>query len=379
MKILITDIHHGNGGGHATYVLDLLHGFKSHCDLTLASPQTGRLFNRASQIDGVRVLPALYTSRPLPLVAEVVRLRRFLAREKFDLVHVNGSADHRHMMLARMGLSSPPAIVWTKHNTNPIDSFGHRLRARFGTEAAIGVSEYVTAQLQASHYARRVVRTVYHGMDAAYFSPASAAERQDLRSRLFADLPEDAVVFGSTAGTDLEKGWILLVEAAGRLPEALRKRVRVVVAGDLPVPAVMNRIKGKGLDISQVLFPGLVQDVRPILRACDVGFVLSSREAASYALYEAMSVGLPALVSDAGGLPEGVNSNAVGWVVPRDNLDALTHCVRAILGSGQSVLANMGANARQRIKTAFSMPVFVGNIQAVYGQAIDVVAARTRG
>src|SRR5690606_16719429 len=103
MKILITDIHHGNGGGHVTYVLNLLRGLKDKHEFTLASPPTGRLSKQAKEINGVRVLPGLYTNRVFTLIQEVRELRRFLARERFDVVHVNGSADHRHVMLARLG------------------------------------------------------------------------------------------------------------------------------------------------------------------------------------------------------------------------------------------------------------------------------------
>src|SRR5690606_10638125 len=104
MKILITDIHHGNGGGHVTYVLSLLKGLKDDIDLTVAAPPTGRLYELASRMQGVRVLPGLYTSRPLKMFAEVRALRRFLKQERFDVVHVNGGADHRHIMLACLGL-----------------------------------------------------------------------------------------------------------------------------------------------------------------------------------------------------------------------------------------------------------------------------------
>ncbi|HUH88691.1 MAG TPA: glycosyltransferase family 4 protein [Pusillimonas sp.] len=366
MKILITDIHHGNGGGHVTYILGLIAGLKERCDVTLAVPPTGRLFQRASALKGIRVLPGLYTSRPLTLLREVLRLRRFLARERFDLVHVNGSADHRHVMLARLGLRHPPAIVWTKHNTNRIDSFGQRMRARFGTDGAIGVSKYVAAQLAHSCYRKRAIHVVYHGVDAIHFAPPDAQQRRQYREQLFGHLPEDALVFGSTGGTDIEKGWMLLVQAIAELPPHLRSRIRVVVAGDPPSQDVLATLAELDLDGSQVVFPGLVKDVRPILGACDIGFVLSYREAASYALYEAMAMGLPGLVSDAGGLPEGIRHEKEGWMVPVGDVSALGERLRAILNECPKKLAAMGASARNRAETMFSVPVFLDQTEQVY-------------
>lgn len=369
MKILITDIHHGNGGGHVTYILNLLEGLKASCDLTLASPPTGRLYARAKSIKGIRVLPGLYTSRPLTLAAEVLKLRRFLSRERFDVVHVNGGADHRHVMLARIGMRRPPAIVWTKHNTNPVDSVGHRLRARFGTDSAIAVCEYVQRQLSRSAYGNRPIHVVRNGIDPRYVGFSTAEQRRASRAALFADLPEDAFVFGSVGGTDYNKGWLLLLQAVARLPIEVQRRIRIVIAGDPPSAQMLADAQASGLDLGQVVFPGLVPDIRNVLAACDVGFVLSYREAASYASCETMAAGLPTLVSAAGGLPENVRDGVDGWVVPVGDVEALTRCVSNILKTSPETLASLGASAKHRIETVFSIPTFLAHTEQVYRAA----------
>lgn len=367
MKILITDIHHGNGGGHVTYVLSLLKGLKDDLDLTVAAPPTGRLYKLASGINGVRVLPGLYTSRPLTLLAEVRQLRKFLKQERFDVVHVNGGADHRHIMLASLGLRHRPAIVWTKHNTNPVSSFGHSLRAKFGTHVSIAVCEYVANILSDSGYNGRPIHVVRNGIDVEYLQPVSPAYKQECRHRLFGQLNDDVLVFGSIGGTDHNKGWQVLVEAISRLEPALRRRFRVVVAGDPPQPDLQEKVNALQMR-SQVVFPGLVKDVRTVLGACDVGFVLSFREAASYASCETMAMGLPALVSDAGGLPENVRDGQDGWVVPAGGVDELAQMLRNILSNEENLPA-MGASARRRVEQAFSPSGFIADTKKVYKQA----------
>lgn len=367
MKILITDIHHGNGGGHVTYVLSLLQGLKKQCDLTLAAPGTGRLFARASQLDAVRVLPGLYTSRPAALVAEVVQLRRFLQRERFDVIHANGSADHRHAMLACLGLSPRPAIVWTKHNTNPVNSVGHRLRARFGTDATIAVCDYVGDMLKGSDYARRPVHVVRNGIDIDTLQPVSRAERADFRHRLFGPLDPNVIVLGSIGGTDYNKGWLVLMQALAKLKPSLQQRFRVVVAGDPPQASMTERVRALGVD-HLVSFPGLVSDVRAILGACDAGFVLSYREAASYASCETMAMGLPVLVSDAGGLPENVRNGLDGWVVKAGDSEALAQRLVMLLSTPE-VLPDMGRSARARVEQVFCCDRFLQSTRGVYAEA----------
>lgn len=368
MKLLITDIHHGNGGGHVTYILSLIQGLRSEYDITLAVPPTGRLFQRASDIPGIRVLPGLYTSRLPAMVREVRALRAFLEAERFDIVHVNGGADHRHVMLATLGMKPRPGIVWTKHNTNPVNSVGHRLRARLGTHASIAVCDYVADILQTSAYRRRPIRVVRNGIDVQTLTPVTPAEKAVYRDALFGPLPPDTLVLGSIGGTDHNKGWHLLVQAAGRLPESLRARLRLVIAGDPPSPELLTLVERAGM-APFVRFPGLVSDVRTVLGACDVGFVLSFREAASYASCETMAMGIPALVSDAGGLPENVREGIDGWVVPVADIDMLEEVLHQMLEQPE-ILRKMGEMARSRVATAFSVAQFIHDTKEVYQNAL---------
>src|SRR5690606_13017771 len=98
-------------------------------------------------------------------------------------------------------------------------------------------------------------------------------------------------------------------------PSDLRERILILVAGDLPNEDKRARVRAAGMQ-DQVVFPGLLDDVRDALACCHAGFVLSYREALSYACREVMSLGLPALVSNAGGLPENVRDGHDGWIVP---------------------------------------------------------------
>ena len=122
----------------------------------------------------------------------------------------------------------------------------------------------------------------------------------------------------------------------------------------------------------QVVFPGLLSDVRAVLGASDIGFVLSYQEAASYACCEAMSMGLPTLVSGVGGLPENVRNGQDGWVVPAGNIDALLEVLHDMLARPR-LLAAMGHSARERIQQVFSEAAFIENTQAVYQQAYGLL------
>ncbi|MGE4125667.1 MAG: glycosyltransferase [Pusillimonas sp.] len=369
MKILFTNFHHRNGGGHVTYIVNLLRGLAATDSLSVATPGTSRLFRQAQAFANVTTYDMCFTSRIGPMIHEVLQLRQLIKREKFDVIHVNASADHRHVMLALAGLSRRPKVVWTKHNDHGVSSFGHRLRARFGTDAIIAVSDFVRGMLARSPYAALPTHVIRHGIDLSHFKPVSSAEKQQLRTRLLGNAADGLLVFGSSGGTDLEKGWLDLVRAVAGLPDDFRSRIRIVVAGDPPKPERQAQVAALGMT-SSVIFPGLVTDVRDILAACDVGFVLSYREALSFACRETLALGLPTLVSDAGGLPENIVPGHTGWVVPAANIEAIRACVQSII-SNDSMLSAMGVHVRQYSEAEFALDRFCADTRAVYSSCLD--------
>lgn len=377
LKILFTNFHRRNGGGHVAYVVNLLKGLSADHECWVATPKGSRLFQQAAAVPGVRVIDQQFSSRLGRMWSEVRQLRRLLRSEKFDLVHVNASADHRHVMLASLGLRHRPRILLTKHNSHRLNTIGHAMRARWATDGVIAVSAYIRKMLDASCYASKPLYTIGHGIDTAFFSPVPADSKIRWREALFPGLVRDDIcVLSSVGGTDYEKGWLDLVKAVSLFPEAQRDRFRIVVAGDMPGPEKLGKVQQLGM-LDYVVFPGLLEDVRPILGGADIGFVLSHHEALSFACRESMAMGLPVLVSDAGGLPENVSSDVDGWIVPcRDSI-----AIRDVLENAlehKAVIVDMGRQARLRAEKEFSLQVFSANTFKVYTDLIAQIQPRKR-
>ena len=167
---------------------------------------------------------------------------------------------------------------------------------------------------------------------------------------------------------DIEGNMRDVMAAAAALPPADRARVLLMVAGDPPSEAKLARVRELGM-IDQVRFPGLLDDVRPALAACDAGFVLSYREALSFACREIMGLGLPALISDVGGLPENVTDGEDGWIVPVRDVPAMTARLRFMLDNPQAVRA-MGARARETAVRDFNLARFADATLDVYRRAL---------
>lgn len=367
MRILYTNFHPGDGGGHTTYILALARALVTRHEVHVAAPPGSRLLREAMQIQGVHAFVQPFPGGSRALVARRP-LAAYLRAHQFDIVHVNGSSDHRLTIAAARGLPQRPRIVFTKHNSKPMRSLGNWWRARQGTDAVIAVSDYTLRALQASPYRRCRLACIRNGIALEHYAPWPQALAQTARTQWIGD--PAALVLGSSAGTADYKGWIDLVEAIALLPAELRAQVHMLLAGEPPTARHRARIEALNL-AGQVHFAGLLRDVRPLIAASDVGFVLSwDVETISFACREMMAMGKPVLLTDYAGLPENIEAGCEGWLVPVRNPAAIAGMLREILAAREMPQA-MGVAAHARAMAEFGNERFTDATVDFYRQVLS--------
>ncbi len=363
MKVLYTNFHAGDGGGHTTYIRTLAGALASRHEVHVAAPPGSRLVLEARALENVRGWEQPFPNGLNRWAARRrarAQLQRLLREESFDLVHVNGSADHRLVLDAIRGLARPPLIVLTKHNSKPMTGIGHWWRARH-TDQVIAVCEYTRRMLLHTAYRRCRLDTVANGVDTDHYRPWPANDALGARMNY---LPGAAGAL-LLAGTATYKGWMDLVEALALLPPPVRGQIHLLIAGTLPVADVQQRISDLGL-AGQVHLPGLLDDVRPMIAAIDAGFVMSwDVETISFACREMMSMGKPVLVTEYAGLPENIRAGEDGWCVPPRDRQAMA-AVLLRLWNERADLPRMGAAARDHAMAEFGVRRFVDGTVAVY-------------
>lgn len=366
MKILYTNFHQGDGGGHTTYVMSLARMLRQRAHITVAAPRSSRLLAEADALPGVQSIDLEFKGRPFQQLSALRRLRALLRKEQFDVIHVNGSADHRLCMLATMGMGAKrPFIVLTQHTDRTANSLGVRMRAKWGTNRVICVCGHTFRRMKDSVFRDEDLRVVHNGVDTAQFRPASAHDSAQARAALLPAAMRRRLVIGSNAGTASYKNWLDMVAAVSLLPDYLRDQVVILIAGKEPDDGQRQRVAELGMT-DQVVFTGLLEDVGPFLSALDVGFVLSSRlETISFACREMMASGKPVIVSKVGGLTENVTDGRNGWVVPPDSVSSVLKTVVEIL-KNRDLVAQMGIDARKTAQREFSLAQFVGRTEEVY-------------
>ncbi len=210
---------------------------------------------------------------------------------------------------------------------------------------------------------------VFNGIDTEYFRPATESQNprsEELRGRL--GIPVQLPLVGCVATMRPEKSLEDLLVAVSHLRNN-GLPMAVLLVGDGPCRARLERLAGD-LGIAELtLFPGSTADVRPLLQAMDI-FVLPSTavETFSNAALEAMAMEKPVVLSDVGGAREMLVHNVSGLIYQAGNTPELAKCLQR-LASDASCRERLGRQARERVSERFSFERMVRSYEHLLDRA----------
>jgi glycosyltransferase involved in cell wall biosynthesis len=249
----------------------------------------------------------------------MLRIKALLRRRAFDVL--NTHSGHDSLVAGTAGrLARTPLIVRTRHLALPISSLAtytwipHRV---------IAVSNYVRRYLISAGVAEKRVQTIYDGIGA----PQPVAH-STLRAEL--GLGQDAFIACMVAIMRDKKGHEDLITAVRPLLDT-HPNLHVVMAGDGPL---FGRIKGivDSLGLAQRIHVlGFRSDVPNIFRGSDLFVLPTHQEALGQAFIEAMAAGLPVIGTHVDGVPELIEDNVNGLLVPPHEPQALRAAIARMI------------------------------------------------
>ena len=170
--------------------------------------------------------------------------------------------------------------------------------------------------------------------------------------------PHEGVVIGTVKKLEIKYGVDVLIGAFAQLCSRMGDLVplRLELVGDGDQRAELELLAGKLGVAEKVCFIGAVAhvEVPRWLNRFDIYVAVSRLDSESFgvAVLEASACGVPVVVSDAGGLPEVVVSGETGLVVPRENVEALTNALEALVAN-EPLRHQYGAAGRVRVKAKY--------------------------
>jgi glycosyltransferase involved in cell wall biosynthesis len=156
-------------------------------------------------------------------------------------------------------------------------------------------------------------------------------------------------------------GDVLLRALEIALPRSSRLQVTLAGPGDLPPEGADLIARQPGIEWAGWLGPGEKDE---LLRGAEV-FVMPSRsEGLPMALLEAMAYGMAVVATNAGGIPEAIDPDVDGLLVPSEQPQALAEALCA-LAADEQLRERLGAAARSRTQRLDATEV-ADRLEALY-------------
>ena len=181
-------------------------------------------------------------------------------------------------------------------------------------------------------------------------------------------IPKNAFVVGCIANSRPRKGLEYLIGALDLIPQDIP--LYLLLVGRMEGRKINSAVK-LSKNKQKIIMPGFCENAPAISAACDAVCLPSyKREGLPRSIIEAMSSGVPPIVTNSGGSPEVVEHNISGIVVPVKDSQAIANAIEKLYRS-DSYRNLLGKNAIKRIEKDFTSDITIKKTIDVYHQLLN--------
>jgi len=299
-------------------------------------------------------------------------LLKSFRRERPHIVHSRNWPTIEAVPAAR--LARVPGVIHSEHGRDilPLAREPWRRRAfrrlcyRMADRVFAVSEELKTEYEDALGIPADLFEVIRNGVDTELFSPNPQVRN---KQRLKIGARENSLVVGCVARLDRVKDHRTLLRGV-YLAASADIDIRLVLVGEGPEREGLQRELESMPEIREtVTFAGRSFDVAEWVGSFDVFVLPSLFEGISNTLLEAMSAGVPVIVTRVGGNVEVIEEGRSGFLFNPGDADTLA-CLLKQLATDRGLRSRMGAEARKRIEGHFRLEEMMKNYEKLYSDVI---------
>ncbi len=308
----------------------------------------------------------------------VFSLWHIINREKPDVVHLNSSKVG--------GIGAIAAIaskLWTKNDklktVFTVHGWAFNESRKFFQKSAIYLLQWVTAALSdhivviSRHDYRQAIQMplirnekfllIPLGIPAERVEFLAPQKARSILSKLFS-VPRDTALLGTIAELTPNKGLVHLVDSVAKLKDRFPDYRCLIIGGGEQNEFLAAHIASLGLG-EQITLAGFVPDAARYIKGFDAFILPSLKEGLPYTILEAMHAGVPVIASSVGGIPDLIEHEKTGLLVPTKNAAELASAQEKILGN-KTIRAAYGKRSKKRAQEKFPFSAMLEKTLTLY-------------
>jgi L-malate glycosyltransferase len=302
-----------------------------------------------------------YPDYTLPLSVKMAEVSR---DQQLDILHVHYAVPHATAAILARSMLPPaqqPRIVTTLHGTDTTllgadPGYGPAIHhALTHSDAVTTVSEFLKQETQRVLGFDGPLEVIHN-----FFTPrpprrSRAEVRRELGLR-------DEVMLLHLSNLRPVKRIDLLLETAARIRP--RDAFKLVILSGGNFAAFAGDVRRLGL-ADRIIVRENISDIEDYLQAADLGLFTSENESFCLSILEAMCFGCPSVTTRVGGIPEVVQDNLTGLLVPFGEADLLARAVEKLIQNPE-LRTTLGRAAKTHAAKIFSANIIVPHYERLY-------------
>ncbi|MCJ8271916.1 MAG: glycosyltransferase, partial [Psychrosphaera sp.] len=267
------------------------------CYIVSLEGEAEQLFKRWPRLIAVQERLVFLNKKPGISPKTLVRLIEVFKRLEPNVVHTHhiGPLFYGGIAARKAGVNK---VVHTEHDALHLKKFKRRALTRLllkFVDPVLVAHGVVVADELAEKLKYGKTRIIQNGIDINRFCPGNK-----LAAKRCFNMPENALVIGSTGPLDNDKGHIYLLKAMKNMPS----NVVLVLAGTGEQVDALKHYVWRHHLVGRVYFAGEVDDLPLFYRAIDVFCLPSLKEDEPLCTLEAQASGVPVVASNVGGIKQ---------------------------------------------------------------------------
>jgi N-acetyl-alpha-D-glucosaminyl L-malate synthase BshA len=302
-----------------------------------------------------------YPDYTLPLSVKMAEVSDAVG---LDVLHVHYAVPHATAAVLARSMLPPerqPRVVTTLHGTDTTllgrdPGYGPAIRhALVCSDAVTAVSQWLSDETHRLLVFDRPIEVIHN-----FFAPRQPVRtRAEVRAQL--GVGREALLI-HLSNLRAVKRIDLLLDAAARIRPRDSFKLLILAGGEF-TPFV-DHVRRLGI-ADHVIVRQRVNDIEDYLQAADIGVFTSESESFCLSLLETACFGCPSVATQVGGIPEVIQADRSGLLVPPGDADAVARAVETLIASPDQ-RATLGRAARQRALDHFTPDIIVPKYEALY-------------
>ncbi len=296
----------------------------------------------------------------LHTLAEIWRLRRFIRKEKFDIVH--GWDADAAIFGSQAVRGTAARLITSRRDLGEIYPRWKQVAMRQADRRACAVvvnAEAIRSRVIETGIPETRIPVIPNMVDLDEFDRGAAEINPAAKP-----LPKGRLI-GTVARLDPEKDGLTFIEAAAQVVERIPD-AGFVVAGEGPDRSRMEqRAAEKGIH-ERVAFLGDITGIPPLLSRLSIGVLTpKANEGLSNTILEYMAASLPVVATDCGGNRELVKDGDTGFLVPAGDANRLADRIAYLLNHPETA-RSFGRTGRKRVEQEFKPELITARFKELY-------------